>query len=115
MRIPNTVVNEAEVSDLRELDFNKIMKAGQLEKEINNRKLLNYSKSYNCESNIHKLARYPCQGRDIIFRMKSLALSSSSYSTISLFMDGQLTCARIVSFDTVKKNNYPSINTSSLL
>ncbi|KAJ1607875.1 hypothetical protein OJ252_2704 [Cryptosporidium canis] len=95
--IRDTVVKEAEIHDLSELDFSQIVQRGR-EDSCKHRKILNYSsKSCNLESNTYYLERYPNQYRDIIFRIKSLALSSSSNSTIDLFVNGQVACVKIVS------------------
>ncbi|OLQ15897.1 hypothetical protein ChUKH1_12675 [Cryptosporidium hominis] len=68
-----------------------------IEKDSKILKVFNYSSiSYDPKSSICQSTRYsPYQYKDIIFKMNSLTLSSSSHETISLFMENQLTCVKI--------------------
>ncbi|QOY43582.1 Uncharacterized protein cpbgf_100490 [Cryptosporidium parvum] len=94
--IPNNIVKETEINKLSELNF-KIMVHKNIEKDSKIFKAFNYSSiSYDPKSSICQSTRYsPYQYKDIIFKINSLTLSSSSHETISLFMENQLTCVKI--------------------
>ncbi|KAH8582159.1 uncharacterized protein ELE39_003318 [Cryptosporidium sp. chipmunk genotype I] len=93
--IPNTMVKEAEINESSELDFKMIQK--NLEKSTKISKVFNYSSiSCDAKSSTYQSTRYPYQFKEIIFKINSLTLSSSSHDAIDLFMENQLTCIKIV-------------------
>ncbi|KAL5370285.1 hypothetical protein CPHLJ_1g480 [Cryptosporidium parvum] len=102
--IPNNIVKETEINKLSELNF-KIMIQKNIEKDSKILKAFNYSSiSYDPKSSICQSTRYsPYKCKDIIFKINSLTLSSSSHETISLFMENQLTCVKIVSLKLKQK------------
>ncbi|KAK9174239.1 Uncharacterized protein cmbei_100490 [Cryptosporidium meleagridis] len=94
--VPNNIVKEIEINKLSELNF-KIMIQKNIKKDSNILKAFNYS-SISCDPKpiIYQSTRCsPHQYKDIIFKINSLKLSSSSHEAIGLFMENQLTCVKI--------------------
>lgn len=104
--IPNTTIKEIEINNLNELSFKQIVKENS-KKNLKCAKLFNYSSNQcNIKSNDYQPKTYPYQNKDIMFKIKSLTLSPSSHDNIRLFMENQLTCLKIVSFE-FKEIHYP--------
>ncbi|OII74491.1 uncharacterized protein cubi_00044 [Cryptosporidium ubiquitum] len=93
--IPNTIIKEMEIHNFSELNFRQMI-------QKDSKKSSKYVKLFNYSSNVCKIKpstqsiRCPYQYKDTVFKIKSLTLSSSSYDTIGLFMEKQLTCIKII-------------------